>query len=90
MLERLPHQIDELPGGVDWCKDVFEPEIFFQIDDKDFQGPLSLAFMEPQFSETLCVSPLVFEYMTHRYVMWVLFFFVVVVDFVVIYPPRIF
>lgn len=65
LLERLPQKMAEVPGGVAACQAIFEPEVA-GVRHRSFSGPLRLAVQERQFSETLCVSPLVFEYMSHR------------------------
>lgn len=66
VLERLPQTIADFPGGVKGCEDIFEPEVAGIVRDRRFLGPLRLALQERQFSETLCISPLVYEYMSHR------------------------
>ncbi|CAM9508523.1 unnamed protein product [Scytosiphon promiscuus] len=67
VLERLPQKMEDIPGGVAACQSIFEPEAA-GLRERNFPGPLRLAVQERQFSETLCVSPLVFEYMSHRFV----------------------
>eukprot|EP00903_Cladosiphon_okamuranus_P009455 g9014.t1 len=68
ILERLPQTIDDFPGGVKGCEDIFEPEIAGIVRDSDFRGPLTLALHERQFSKTLCVASLMHEYMSYRFV----------------------
>lgn len=67
VLERLPPSIRRFPGGLDGCMAVFEPETV-GIRAADFRGPLKLAFQERQFTETICISPLVFECMSNTFV----------------------
>lgn len=67
VLDRLPQAIADFPGGVGGCESVLEPEVAGVLRDEDFRGPLRLALQERQFSETLCIAPLVFKYMSYRY-----------------------
>ena len=67
VLERLPQTLRRFQGGVDGCKIVFEPEVV-EPYDPGFDGPLKLALEERQFTETFCVSPLVFEYLSRQFV----------------------
>ena len=34
----------------------------------EYRGPLKLVLEEQQFTETICVSPLVFEYLSSKFV----------------------
>lgn len=67
VLERLPQSIHRVPRGVDGCMAIFEPEIV-GARGVDYRGPLKLALQERQFTETVCVSPLVFEYLSYKFV----------------------
>lgn len=67
VLERLPQTIGEFAGGVEGCAVVFEPETT-GVREWHFAGPLRLALHERQFTETVCVAPLVFEYISHGFV----------------------
>eukprot|EP00752_Nemacystus_decipiens_P006624 g5955.t1 len=68
ILERLPQSISDFPGGVKGCEDIFEPEVAGIVRGFTFRGPLKLALQERQFSETLCVAPLMYKYMSYRFV----------------------
>ena len=67
VLKRLPQTLRRFQGGVDGCKIVFEPEVV-EPYYPGFDGPLTLALEGRQFTETLCVSPLVFEYISRQFV----------------------
>ena len=67
VLERLPQAIHRVPGGIHGCMAIFEPETV-GVRRSDFRGPLKLALQERQFTETICVSPLVFEYLSYKFV----------------------
>lgn len=93
VLERLPQSIQRLPGGLEGCVALFEPETAMvrgivghaglsepnsRVElgkpeapgarTAEFRGPLKLALQERQFTETICVSPLLFEYLSHKFV----------------------
>lgn len=67
VLERLPQSINRMPRGVDGCVAIFEPETV-GARGANYRGPLKLALQERQFTETVCVSPLVFEYLSYKFV----------------------
>ncbi|CAM9221663.1 unnamed protein product, partial [Laminaria digitata] len=67
VLERLPQSIHRFPRGIDGCVAIFEPETV-GVRAAGYRGPLMLALQEGQFTETICVSPLVFEYMSHKFI----------------------
>ncbi|CAM9165014.1 unnamed protein product [Ectocarpus fasciculatus] len=68
VLDRLPQTIADFPGGVGGCESILEPEVAGILRDGEFRGPLRLALQERQFSKTLCMAPLVFKYMSYRFV----------------------
>lgn len=67
ILERLPQTLREFEGGVDGCKAVLEPEAD-KSRQYEFAGPLHLTLYERQFTETFCIAPLVFEYLSRQFV----------------------
>lgn len=66
VLERLPQSIRAFVGGIDGCAVVFEPETTGALPE-GFRGPLRIALEEPQYTENLCVAPLVFEYLSFKF-----------------------
>eukprot|EP00752_Nemacystus_decipiens_P004796 g4364.t1 len=66
VLERLPQTIDHFPGGVNGIAVVFEPEIA-GTRGAGYRGPVRLALDEPKWGRTFCSSPLIFEYMSHKF-----------------------
>lgn len=67
VLERLPQTVREFEGGFDGCTAVLEPETV-GLCPCTFAGPLRLALDERQFTETFCMAPLVFEYLSRQFV----------------------
>lgn len=67
VLERLPQTLRDFEGGFDGCTAVLEPETV-NLCPRTFTGPLRLALDERQFTETFCLAPLVFEYLSRQFV----------------------
>lgn len=67
ILERLPKTLQGFEGGVDGCKKMLEPEADKARQSK-LTGPLHLALYKQQFTETFCMAPLVFEYLSRQFV----------------------
>eukprot|EP00903_Cladosiphon_okamuranus_P011810 g11098.t1 len=66
VLERLPRAVAEFPGGVNGCAVIFEPEIA-GTRGENYRGPVRLALSEKKWGQTFCASPLVFEYISHKF-----------------------
>eukprot|EP00903_Cladosiphon_okamuranus_P011809 g11097.t1 len=66
VLERLPQAMEDFPGGVNGFAVVFEPEIA-GTRGENYRGPVRLALSEKKWGQTFCASPLVFEYISHKF-----------------------
>lgn len=67
VLERLPQKMEMFDDGVKVCVAIFEPETV-GLWSGPVPGPLQLALHERQYTETFCVAPLVFEYLSRKFV----------------------
>lgn len=67
VLERLPQSIHRVPRGIEGCVAIVEPKTL-GAPGANYRGPLKLALQERQFTETVCVSPLMFEHLSYKFV----------------------
>lgn len=67
VLERLPQTVASFTGGLEGCAYIFEPANTGK-GPPVCTDPLELALNERQFTETFCVAPLVFQYLSQRFV----------------------
>lgn len=72
ILERVLQAIHGLPGNIDGCSEMLEPETMKMTTvarhAESFVGPLKLALRNPVQTDTLCTTPLVQEFMAHKFV----------------------
>lgn len=66
VLDRLPPKIGRVTGQLHGCASIFEPETT-GLRPAGFRGPLRLALEERRFSDTYCLSPLMYQYMSHTF-----------------------
>lgn len=72
VLERLPQAMQGLAGNNvgDGCSEILEPETTARPPPpaESFVGPLKLALQNREQADTFCTTPLVQDYMAHKFV----------------------